>query len=58
MSVQKTLLITDLVSLDESPVHLLLGSDAVALVKPALRAALDEIDTWEKVSRSTDFRSS
>jgi len=28
------------------------------LVKPALRAALDEIDIWEKVSRSTDFKQS
>jgi hypothetical protein len=45
MSMQKTLLITGAV----------LGSDAVALVKPALRTALDEIDTWERVSHSTDF---
>ena len=48
--------IMDLVTLDEPPVHLLLGSDALALVKPALRTALDEIDFWEKVSRSTDFK--
>jgi NAD(P)-dependent dehydrogenase (short-subunit alcohol dehydrogenase family) len=48
--------IMNLVTLDESPVHLLLGSDALALVKPALRTALGEIDIWEEVSRSTDFK--
>jgi NAD(P)-dependent dehydrogenase (short-subunit alcohol dehydrogenase family) len=48
--------IMDLLTLDEPPVHLLLGSDALALVKPALRTALDEIDIWEQVSRSTDFK--
>ena len=50
--------IMDLVTLDEPPVHLLLGSDAVSLVKPALRTALDQIDIWEEVSRSTDFNRS
>ena len=48
--------IMNLVTLDEAPVHLLLGSDALALVKPALNAAMDDIDTWEEVSRSTDFK--
>jgi NAD(P)-dependent dehydrogenase (short-subunit alcohol dehydrogenase family) len=48
--------IMDLVALDEPPVHLLLGSDALALVKPALRTALDDVDMWEKISRSTDFK--
>jgi NAD(P)-dependent dehydrogenase (short-subunit alcohol dehydrogenase family) len=48
--------IMDLVTLDEPPVHLVLGSDALALIKPGLRSALDEIDIWEKVSRSTDFK--
>jgi NAD(P)-dependent dehydrogenase (short-subunit alcohol dehydrogenase family) len=48
--------IMDLVTLDEPPVHLLLGSDALSLVKPTLRTTLDEIDIWEKVSRSTDFK--
>jgi len=47
--------IMNLVTLNEPPVHLLLGSDALALVKLALRTALDEIDIWERVSRSTDF---
>jgi NAD(P)-dependent dehydrogenase (short-subunit alcohol dehydrogenase family) len=48
--------IMNFLTLDEPPVHLLLGSDALALVKPALRTALGEIDTWEEVSRSTDFK--
>ena len=48
--------IMNLLTLDKPPVHLLLGSDALALVKPALRTGLDEIDTWEEVSRSTDFK--
>jgi NAD(P)-dependent dehydrogenase (short-subunit alcohol dehydrogenase family) len=48
--------IMNLVTLEEAPVHLLLGSDALALVKPALNAAMDDIDTWEEVSRSTDFK--
>jgi NAD(P)-dependent dehydrogenase (short-subunit alcohol dehydrogenase family) len=49
------LVILDLIALDEPPEHLLLGSDALALVKPALQTALGNIDIWEKVSRSTDF---
>jgi hypothetical protein len=32
--------------------------DYDALFNPALRTALDEIDFWEKVSRSTDFKHS
>jgi hypothetical protein len=50
--------ILDLIAHDEPPAHLLLGSDALTLVKPALRTALDQIDIWEKVSRSTDFKHS
>jgi NAD(P)-dependent dehydrogenase (short-subunit alcohol dehydrogenase family) len=48
--------IVNLLTLEEPPVHLLLGSDALALVRPALNAALDDIDTWEGVTRSTDFK--
>ncbi len=43
--------------LDEAapPRHLVLGSDALRLVRSA-RAAVDrDIDQWEKLSRSTDF---
>ena len=36
------------------PAHLLLGSDALALVRDRLQQALDEIDQWQALSRSTD----
>jgi NAD(P)-dependent dehydrogenase (short-subunit alcohol dehydrogenase family) len=49
------LAILDLLALDEPPAHLVLGSDALGLIKPALRTALDTFDIWEKVSRSTDY---
>ncbi|OZI29842.1 short-chain dehydrogenase/reductase [Bordetella genomosp. 10] len=36
------------------PAHLLLGSDALALVRGKLADLAGEIDAWEEVSRSTD----
>ncbi|SKC95770.1 Short-chain dehydrogenase [Burkholderia sp. CF099] len=39
---------------DNPPAHLLLGSDAVGLVREKLSAIGGEIDAWEAVSRSTD----
>jgi NAD(P)-dependent dehydrogenase (short-subunit alcohol dehydrogenase family) len=36
------------------PAHLLLGSDAIGLVRQKLAAYAAEIDAWETVSRSTD----
>ncbi|WP_426700128.1 oxidoreductase [Rhodanobacter sp. Col0626] len=39
---------------DSPPSHLLLGSDALGLVREKLTAAAAEIDTWETVTRSTD----
>jgi NAD(P)-dependent dehydrogenase (short-subunit alcohol dehydrogenase family) len=36
------------------PVHLLLGSDALGLVRDKLSSLASEIDAWETVSRSTD----
>lgn len=36
------------------PSHLLLGSDALALVRAALTQRLEQIDAWEVVTRSTD----
>jgi hypothetical protein len=48
----------ELAAPDEPRGHVLLGSEALSLVKPALLTALDEIDIWEKVSRSTDFKHS
>ena len=40
----------------EAPVHLLLGSDAVRLVREKLAQMSAEIDAWEEVSVSTDFK--
>jgi NAD(P)-dependent dehydrogenase (short-subunit alcohol dehydrogenase family) len=45
----------ELVELEEPPTHLLLGSDALKLVKERLAALHDEIQAWEHVSRSTDY---
>jgi NAD(P)-dependent dehydrogenase (short-subunit alcohol dehydrogenase family) len=39
---------------DRPPVHLLLGSDALGLVRGKLTALDDEIREWETVTRSTD----
>ncbi|UVE43375.1 oxidoreductase [Pseudomonas chlororaphis] len=36
------------------PAHLLLGSDALSLVRSRLEQAANEIDQWEVLSRSTD----
>ncbi|QJD97328.1 SDR family NAD(P)-dependent oxidoreductase [Mucilaginibacter robiniae] len=38
----------------EPPLHLLLGSEAVAIVKHSEAAKLRELEKWEKVSLSTD----
>ncbi|MGB7193688.1 MAG: oxidoreductase [Collimonas pratensis] len=38
----------------DAPVHLLFGSDAVALVRNKIAAMSDEITSWESVSASTD----
>lgn len=43
-----------LVESERPPAHLLLGSDALALVRSALAGRLAEIDAWEAVTRSTD----
>ncbi len=37
------------------PLHLLLGSDALARTREKLDATIDEIDAWEAVTRGTDF---
>jgi NAD(P)-dependent dehydrogenase (short-subunit alcohol dehydrogenase family) len=39
----------------EPPKHLVLGSDALRLVSAGRRAVDADIDTWEALSRSTDF---
>ncbi len=47
--------ILELVNADTPPAHLLLGNDALALVREKLSALTAEIDAWEKLSSSTDF---
>ena len=36
------------------PTHLLLGSDALSLVRQKLEALGNEIEQWEEITRSTD----
>ena len=45
----------DIIGHDHPPVHLLLGTDALGFVRKNLSALNEEIDTWESVSKSTDF---
>ncbi|WNC88082.1 oxidoreductase [Paraburkholderia sp. FT54] len=45
----------EIVAAKNPPVHLLLGNDALDLVKTKLAALNEEIETWEALSRSTDF---
>jgi NAD(P)-dependent dehydrogenase (short-subunit alcohol dehydrogenase family) len=47
--------IIDTVEADEAPFRLLLGSDAVHIVREELQGRIDEIDAWAAVSRTTDF---
>ncbi|MGF6772397.1 NAD(P)-dependent dehydrogenase (short-subunit alcohol dehydrogenase family) [Paraburkholderia sp. GAS199] len=44
-----------IVEADNPPVHLLLGSDALDLVRAKLASLTAEIEAWETLSRSTDF---
>ncbi|MDO6416297.1 oxidoreductase [Sphingomonas sp. BIUV-7] len=48
-------LILDTVAKPELPMRLLLGSDAVKIVRKGLQAQLDEIDAAEAASKGTDF---
>jgi NAD(P)-dependent dehydrogenase (short-subunit alcohol dehydrogenase family) len=45
----------DIIGNDNPPVHLVLGSDALGIVRDKLSALKNEIDAWESVSKSTDF---
>ncbi|MFM0343106.1 oxidoreductase [Paraburkholderia sp. RL17-347-BIC-D] len=45
----------EIVAAKNPPVHLLLGNDALDLVKTKLAALNEEIEQWEPLSRSTDF---
>lgn len=44
-----------LVASENPPVHLLLGTDALNLVRGKLAAFSEEIAAWEDLTRSTDF---
>ncbi|MEA1648195.1 oxidoreductase [Nitrospirillum sp. BR 11164] len=44
-----------LVAAEAPPAHLLLGTDALALVRDKLAALAAEIAAWEDLTRSTDF---
>jgi NAD(P)-dependent dehydrogenase (short-subunit alcohol dehydrogenase family) len=44
-----------IVTSETPPVHLLLGTDAVRLVRQKLDTLASEINAWEDLSRSTDF---
>jgi NAD(P)-dependent dehydrogenase (short-subunit alcohol dehydrogenase family) len=43
-------------SLENPPVHLLLGKDSYQLVTEKFRASLIEFDEWKEISCSTDFQ--
>ena len=43
------------VDMENPPVHLLLGSDALGLVRKKLEELQAEISQWEELTRSTDF---
>lgn len=45
----------DALERDDAPQRLLLGSDAVKVVRDALGARLEELSKWEEVSARTDF---
>jgi len=45
----------DIIEADNPPVHLLLGTDALGVVRKKLAELNDEIDQWASVSKSTDF---
>jgi len=45
----------DLVEAENPPLHLVLGADALRLVRGRTAAFLAELDAWEQVSRATDF---
>jgi short-subunit dehydrogenase len=44
-----------LVEAEDPPVHLLLGADALTLVRDKLKSMSSEIDAWEDLTLSTNF---
>jgi hypothetical protein len=47
--------ILKVVEANDPPMHLLLGNDALKLVRDKLNSLGKEIDTWEPVTRSTEY---
>lgn len=47
--------ILDVIEREDYPFRLLLGSDAVKIVKNSLKERIEEIEKWEEESRRTDF---
>ena len=47
--------ILKLIASDDPPMHLLLGRDAMNMVREKLGLLKNEFDTWEQVTLSTDF---
>jgi NAD(P)-dependent dehydrogenase (short-subunit alcohol dehydrogenase family) len=47
--------LVDLVEAEDPPIHLVLGADALRLVRDRARAFLAELDAWESVSLSTEY---
>lgn len=45
----------DLIDEVDPPVHLVLGNDALSVVRDRMSVLSDEIDAWESVSKSTGF---
>jgi short-subunit dehydrogenase len=44
-----------LIESDNPPVHILLGTDALRIVRTHLTKLLEQMDAWEPLSESTDF---
>ncbi|CDG84296.1 oxidoreductase [Janthinobacterium agaricidamnosum] len=53
---QAARVLLDIVNADQPPRHLLLGSDALKLVRSRIDALSAELDRWETLSRQTDYR--
>ena len=49
--------ILDTVESQQAPLRLLLGTDAIRIVRDELQGRIDEIDAWAQVSATTDFPS-
>jgi len=47
--------IIDTVHADVAPFRLLLGSDAISIVRDELQSRIDEIDAWAHITATTDF---